>query len=96
MKQIIKLGKESSLNYNQLVRWVANKEEHANKIQSIITQYFMTQRIKPETEKYVEKLTTLHKMLIASMKCKQTVELSHVKELRELLASFKKLYFSHD
>ena len=51
MVQIIKLGKESSVNYNQLVRWVSNKEEHANKIQAIVTQYFMTQRIKPGTEK---------------------------------------------
>ena len=38
----------------------------------------------------------MHKMLIAAMKCKQTVEVSHVKELRELLASFKKLYFGHE
>ena len=37
---------KSSFDYNQLVRWIMNKEEHANKIQEIVTQYFMTQRIK--------------------------------------------------
>jgi nickel superoxide dismutase len=93
MNQIIKMGQETPINHNQLVRWISNKEEHANKIQAIITQYFMTQRIKPTAEKYNEKLTTLHKMLIAAMKCKQTVDLAHVNEIRELLKSFEKLYF---
>ena len=34
-------------NYNQLVRWVNNKEIHAEKIISTIANYFLTQRIKP-------------------------------------------------
>jgi nickel superoxide dismutase len=93
MRQIIKLGKETPMNHNQLARWIANKEEHANKIQFIIAQYFMTQRIKPDAEKYTEKLTTLHKMMIAAMKCKQTLELTHVDELRGLLKQFEMLYF---
>jgi nickel superoxide dismutase len=93
MKQIIQLGAEQPVNYNQLVRWISNKEEHAHKIQSIITQYFMTQRIKPQVEKYAEKLTTLHQMLIATMKCKQSVDVSHVMKLRALLETFEVLYF---
>ena len=28
-----------------------NKEEHANQLQHIVTQYFMTQRIKPVDQK---------------------------------------------
>jgi nickel superoxide dismutase len=63
MKKIVVLSKQNPVNYNQLVRWVSNKEKHANEIQHIVTQHFMTQRIKADAEKYVEKLAILHKML---------------------------------
>lgn len=93
MKQITELGKTTPVNFNQLVRWVTNKEAHADKLQHIVTQYFMTQRIKPDAEKYTEKLGVLHKMLLAAMKCKQTTDASHVTSLRSLLSEFEKLYF---
>ena len=93
MKQIIALGKESPVNTNQLVRWVTNKEVHADKIQDIVAQYFLTQRIKPDTENYGQKLAVLHRMLIAAMKCKQTTDLTHVDTLRTLLKEFEVLYF---
>lgn len=94
MNQIMALSKEKAPNWNQLVRWITNKEEHANKIQHIVTQYFMTQRIKPQNPKYVELLTTLHKMLIHAMKAKQTTDLAHVGHLRALVADFSKAYFT--
>ena len=94
MKQIMTLSKDSA-NSNQLVRWVSNKESHAIKIQHIVSQYFMTQRIKPDQEKYTEKLTVLHQMLLAAMKCKQTTDVSHVNDLRMLLKKFEVLYFGH-
>jgi len=92
MKQIDELSAKVPLNYNQLVRWISNKEEHATRIQHTVTQYFMTQRIKPDQEKYTEKLTVLHQMLIAAMKCKQTIDLEHVETLRALLKKFETLY----
>ena len=46
MNQISELEKGG--NANQLVRWVSNKEHHANEVQHIVSQYFMTQRVKPE------------------------------------------------
>jgi nickel superoxide dismutase len=67
--------------------------KHATRIQDIVTQYFMTQRIKPKQEKYAKKLTLLHRMLLAAMKCKQTTDVAHVEELRKLLKKFEKLYF---
>ena len=95
MKMIDKLGKEAPVNYNQLVRWITNKEEHANKIQHAVYQYFMTQRIAPDTDNYEKKVVVLHKMLVAAMKCKQTTDLSHVETLRTLLKEFEELYFGH-
>jgi nickel superoxide dismutase len=94
MKQITELQGQNSINYNQLVRWINNKEHHANEIQEIVTQYFMTQRIKPDAKEYSEKLTLLHKMLIHAMKCKQTTDLSHVNTLKSLLKEFSDLYFA--
>ena len=93
MKRIGELSAEKPINYNQLVRWISNKEEHATRIQETVTQYFMTQRIKPAQEKYNEKVTVLHQMLLAAMKCKQTTDLSHVATLRTLLKKFETLYF---
>lgn len=95
MKKITELSSATPVNYNQIVRWVNNKDEHAAKIQHIVSQYFMTQRIKPDAEKYNQKLTVLHKMLIAAMKCKQTTNLGQVKTLRALLQEFEVLYFGH-
>jgi nickel superoxide dismutase len=95
MNQIIELGKANPLNYNQLVRWVSNKESHATQIQDIVSEYFMAQRLKPDQKQYAEKLTILHKMLLAAMKCKQTTDVSHVNDLRTLLKDFEVLYFDH-
>ncbi|MBW2622985.1 MAG: superoxide dismutase [Deltaproteobacteria bacterium] len=93
MNQIAALGQEEPVNYNQLVRWVMNKETHATEIQDIISKYFLHQRIKPGDERYADKLKTLHAMLIEAMKCKQGTDLAHVTNLRKLLSEFKGLYF---
>ena len=93
MVQMISMEKSGNANSNQYVRWVSNKEEHANEVQHIVSQYFMTQRIKPDTNDYDLKLSILHKMLLAAMKCKQTTDTENVKELTSLVKEFEKLYF---
>jgi nickel superoxide dismutase len=93
MNQIKELEKEGNQNYNQLVRWIVNKENHASELQEIVSQYFMTQRIKPDTKDYEKKLGLLHQMLVYSMKCKQTTDLTHVNTLKGLVKEFQGLYF---
>lgn len=100
MNRITALSKEAPLNHNQIVRWVQNKESHADKLQNIATQYFMTQRIKPadgeDTEAYaayIKKLALLHQMVVYAMKSKQTTDLANVEKLRSLLAEFRGEYF---
>ena len=95
MKKINSLGKETPVNYNQLVRWISSKETHANEIQHIVTQYFMTQRIKPDAKKYDEKLKALHHMLIYAMKSKQTADTANTEKLKALLKEFEILYHGH-
>lgn len=99
MNQIKALSKEESLNLNQIVRWVQNKEDHANELQHIVSQYFMTQRLKPVDKgdkeayaAYMEKLMLLHEMLVYSMKAKQTTDQANIDKLRSLLGEFRAAY----
>lgn len=101
MKTIIDLSGEKKPNYNQLVRWVQNKDHHADELSEIVTHYFMAQRIKPPKQegeearqKYVEQITSLHQMLVYSMKAKQTTELENVEKLRILLEAFRASYLA--
>ncbi len=95
MKQIVELGSQKPTNYNQISRWVMNKEQHANELQHIVAQYFMTQRIKFDTKQYSEKLTLLHKLLVYAMQCKQTTDVTHIATLRSVLKEFQGLCFGH-
>jgi nickel superoxide dismutase len=102
MKQIVALSRAGDRNYNQIVRWVNNKDEHAARIQEIVQRYFMAQRLKPvgkeKTDayrKYVEKLALLHQMLFYAMKAKQSTDLDYVEKLRSALGRFRKAYFAH-
>jgi nickel superoxide dismutase len=99
MKMIVDLSQQNPQNFNQIVRWVNNKEHHADDIRHIVTQYFMTQRVKPVDKidvryaDYTNQLTLLHQMMVYSMKAKQTTDLANVEKLRSLLGDFKTAYF---
>ena len=89
------------LDVQQLVRWISNKEDHADQLQHIVTQYFMTQRVKlpadgdaAAAKKYIAQLGPLHGILVHAMKAKQTVDLAHVEKLRALVQQFAEAYLS--
>jgi len=94
MKQIKSLEKEKIPDFNQLVRWIMNKEHHSTEIQTIVSQYFLTQRIKPDAKEYHRKLSLLQQMLVYGMKCKQTTDLKNAAKLRDLVKQFHQLYFA--
>jgi nickel superoxide dismutase len=103
MQQIQELQKKADPDSNQLVRWIMNKESHADRLCDVITQYFMKQRIKPVADEqspeypgYTRQLVLLHKMMIHSMHCKQTTDLDNITILRESLDQFRKLYFGEE
>ena len=102
MRMIVELSKEADKNYNQLVRWVVNKEEHARLVQEILSQYFLTQRIKiadandrDAYQKYLYQVALLHQMLVYTMKTKQSIDLANIDQLRSLLGKFEESYFGH-
>ena len=97
MEQIVKLSsKNDPQSINQIIRWTTAKETHAQNIQIIVTEYFMTQRLKETSKDYLKKLKILHLLLVSSMKCKQSVEFENVKTSRVNLEAFVKLYFTKE
>ncbi len=86
-------GHTDALSKNQLNRWVSEKEKHASKIQSIISNYFLTQRIKETNTKYLDQVTLLHKLLVVTMKCKQSIDTDNVEEGLKLIILFSEAYF---
>ncbi len=101
MNQINELSADPAKNMNQVVRWINNKDQHADEFSEIVTYYFLAQRIKiadPSDTKnftdYQNKLVLLHQMMFYAMKAKQTTELENVRKLNELVGAFEKIYFS--
>jgi nickel superoxide dismutase len=103
MISITNLSANETIDYNQLVRWIDNKEEHAQKFMDIVTAYFMAQRIKPVDPAdaaahadYLKKVELLHNMLVYAMKCKQTTDPGNTAKLTELVKEFHDLYMGED
>ena len=103
MNMIVSLSGEGERNDNQLVRWIMNKEDHAGELQHIVSQYFLTQRVKPVEaeadeayEAYVHKLNLLHEMLVLSMKAKQSTDPGVIERLKAVLEKFREAYFGKE
>lgn len=93
VKQIAELAdKSDAQSKNQLVRWVMNKEKHAQNIISTISDYFLTQRVNPAQKDYVERLVKHHAVIIAAMKVKQNVALKDVEELKKCVEALAGYY----
>lgn len=100
MNAINSLAEESdAISANQLARWVSTKEQHANRIQHTVSQYFMTQRLKTpstddkdETMSYWNHLEHLHRILRQAMLCKQSIKIKDAQELQKLVDEFQAVY----
>ena len=95
-------GKQDAQSFNQATRWVITKEEHAERIQTTIAQYYLAQRVKaaePGTEAYdayLQKLAEHHAVIVAAMKAKQTVDPKAAVALRKAIEAISAYYPPHD
>ena len=89
-------GKVDAQSQNQMVRWVMNKEKHAQNIISTISDYYLTQRVKPSQNDYLERLEKHHKIIIGAMKVKQNVDIELVANLRESITQLEDYYPEHN
>jgi len=97
MNEVNTLSADLGKNPHQLVRWVNNKETHAQNIQDVMSAYFLAQRIKlewkdSEPERYTALVELAHKITVLAMKCKQTTDLANVEALKEALHDFQHAY----
>ncbi len=97
--QINKLGGAHDVtSINQATRWIMTKEEHASHIIEVVSQYFLTQKVKPVAagadgyDGYLKKLADHHAVMSAAMKTKQTVDMGNVDALAAAIDALAKHY----
>lgn len=84
-------GRKDADSFNQAVRWVATKEDHASDIIQTVSEYFLAQKVKPVAsgsdghEEYLEKLADHHMVIVAAMKTKQSADPATVAALNETI-----------
>ena len=97
VKQINLLaGKTDAQSENQRVRWIINKEKHAQDIIDIISDYFLTQRVKPSQKDYQKRLIKHHAVILAAMKAKQNTDAKFAEKLRTAVKALEAYYPEHD
>merc|ERR1711920_762892 len=88
-------------NLNQITRWVNTKEEHAGKIIKEMSEYCLCQRVKPVSDPktpfsseadYIAALESHHRVMLAAVKCKQTVDPANADALQAAAAEMSKMY----
>ena len=104
MEQILELGAkkdQSATDFNQMVRWVNTKEDHAKKIIVQMGEYGLCQRCKHPSdptspfandEEYVQALRSHHACMTSAMKCKQNVDLAFADKLDAALEEMGRMY----
>ena len=85
-------GKTDAQSINQSVRWVQNKELHAQRIIETISDYFLTQRVKPGQDDYAIRLARHHTVILAAMKAKQSASADAAQVLRESIQALRAYY----
>ena len=89
-------GKTDAQSQNQVVRWVMNKEKHAQNVISTISDYFLTQRVSAKQEDYTERLVKHHAVIVAAMKVKQNADMSYASTLKENIEALLPYYPEHE
>ncbi len=95
-------GESDAQSAQQFVRWTTNKEEHASRIIATISQYFLTQKIKPVAEgedgreAYLRMLADHHAVMVAAMKAKQNADPAAADDLRAAIRNIEQYWLSED
>ena len=94
MKEIDSLSKmKDGQSLNQLNRWITTKDQHSTNIQRVVSDYFMTQRVKDKNSHYTDQLKYLHQILVYAMKSKQSVDEKNVNNGLKYIEDFSEVYF---
>ena len=87
------LADQSDLqSQQQFVRWVNNKEIHAEQIIETMSNYFLTQRVKPAQSDYADRLAAHHAVILAAMKAKQQGSVRYAEDLHKAIKALLTYY----
>ena len=98
MRNMMEEDGDPITSLNQATRWVITKDETATNIQRVVSDYFLTQRVKAVQAgdeghaAYLDQLAKMHAILVAAMKCKQTVSLESVDALDSAIEAIAPMY----
>lgn len=91
-------GKADAQSQQQFVRWTITKEEHASRMITVTSEYFLAQKLKPVAKdapgygSYLAKLALHHDLIITAMKAKQTTDAAAVKKLRDAIHGIEQIW----
>jgi len=94
-------GSHSAQEVNQATRWINTKEDHASRIITVVSEYFLTQKVKPVAagedgyQAYLRKLADHHAVMSAAMKTKQQVGTAAVEALNDAIDQLATHYSTH-
>lgn len=92
LNELLAGGQPTAQSVNQMARWVMTKEDHAGKVQDTMQAYFLAQRIKADSPRYVEQLKAAHVVITSAMKCKQSADGTTAKALEEAIYDLYRAY----
>ena len=92
LNELLAEGQPTAQSVNQMARWVMTKEEHAGRVQDTMQAYFLAQRIKADSPRYVEQLKPTHTVITSAMKCKQSADGTTAKALEEAIFDLYRAY----
>ncbi len=92
LNELLAGGQPTAQSVNQMARWVMTKEEHAGKVQDTMQAYFLAQRIKADSPRYVEQLKAAHAVITSAMKCKQSADAATAEALEKAVFDLYRAY----
>jgi nickel superoxide dismutase len=91
-------NKHDAQSLNQATRWIMTKENHASHIMTVLSEYFLTQKVKPVApgadgyDAYLKSLADHHAVLVAAMNTKQLTDPASVEALRKAIHTLARHY----
>lgn len=77
---------------NNFIRWVNLKDKASDEMASLITTYFLQQKIKPGESDTAKRLESAHKMLFGLTAIKQNADLKMINDFADEWENFKQMY----
>lgn len=83
---------DTAFDKNQYIRWIIQKDKQSDDAASLITTYFLQQKIKPGDEDTPKKLASAHKLLFMMVAIKQNCDVKLVHQFMEEWDKFKLMF----